>query len=387
VSAGGGADVLIAARALGPEIRLRGDEIESLRHLPPDLARRLGEARLYDMWAPATVGGLELPLADGLESLEALAQADGSTAWCAFIGATSAVALAYLDESAAREIASRPGTLLAGVYAPRGTAEAVDEGYRVTGRWSWGSGIHNADWVMAGCQRVVGGEVERVPNGPPVPWMMIAPKADVDLLDTWHVSGLCGTGSTDFVMHDVVVPARRAVSLIAQRPIARPLYVFSPFTFLATGIAAVTMGLARAAIDEVVALARDKRPEGSGRSLAERSTAQADVARAEALLRSGRAFFYGTIASLWETAQAMAPVTLAQRRDVRLATTHAVRASAEAVDLMYHLAGGTAVYRRSPLSRIFRDIHVATQHVMVSPSTLELTGRLLLGVPTDTTLL
>jgi len=380
-------DVHAAAVALAPELRRRADEIESLRHLPADLSARLAAGGFYRMWAPATTGGLELPPVPGLEALEVLARADGSAAWCAFIGATSAVVLAYLNVAAAREIAREPDVLLAGVFAPRGTAEAGRDGYRVRGRWAWGSGIHNAHWVMGGCQRVVGGEVERSPAGMPVPWMVIVPKADVELLDTWYVTGLSGTGSTDFAMHDVLVPAERAVSLVVQRPAPRPLYAFSPFTFLAMGIAAVAMGLARAAIDEVVGLARDKRPEGASRALAERSATQADVASAEALLRSARAFFYETVERLWRSAQAMVPIPTAQRRDVRLATTHAVRTSARAVDLMYDVAGGTSVYRRSPLSRIFRDVHVTTQHLMVGPGTLELAGRLLLGLETDTTLL
>jgi alkylation response protein AidB-like acyl-CoA dehydrogenase len=380
-------DVHAAAVAVAAELRSRADEIESLRRLPPDLSARLAADGFYRMWSPTTVGGLELPPVPGLEALEVLARADGSAAWCAFIGATSAVVLAYLDPAVAREIAREPETLLAGVFAPRGTAEACDGGYRVRGRWAWGSGIHNADWVMGGCQRVVGGAVERSVTGAPVPWMMIVPKADVEVLDTWYAGGLAGTGSTDFAMHDVRVPAGRAVSLVVQRPVPRPLYAFSPFTFLAMGIAAVAMGLARAAIDEVVGLARAKHPEGSVRSLAERSAAQADVASAEALLRSARAFFYETVECLWRSAQAMVPIPLAQRRDVRLATTHAVRASARAVDLMYDVAGGTSVYRRSPLSRIFRDVHVTTQHVMVGPGTLELAGRLLFGLETDTTLL
>lgn len=380
-------DMVAAAAALAPELRRRADEIEQLRHLPADLSTRLAGAGFYRMWAPAPTGGLELPPVPGLEALETLARADGSAAWCAFIGATSAVVLAYLDEAVAREIAGGPETLLAGVFAPRGTAEETSAGYRVRGRWAWGSGIHNAHWVMGGCQRVVGGQVERSAGGAPVPWMMIVPAVDVELLDTWHVTGLSGTGSTDFAVHDVLVPAERAVSLVLQRPLPRPLYAFSPFTFLAMGIAAVAMGLARAAIDEVVGLAREKRPEGGTRVLAERSAAQADVASAEALLRSGRAFFYETVERLWRSAQAMVPIPTEQRRDVRLATTHAVRSSARAVDLMYEVAGGTAVYRRSPLSRIFRDVHVTTQHLMVGPGTLELTGRLLLGLETDTTLL
>jgi len=216
---------------------------------------------------------------------------------------------------------------------------------------------------------------------------MIAPAGEIEFFDTWHVSGLCGTGSTDFGMNELFVPERRVAGLGTGGPLARPLYAFPQFGLLAMGIAAVAMGLARAAIDELVSLAGAKTPQGSLRSLAMRPAAQSDVAKAEALLRSARCFYYEAIERAWDAARADGEIGTEQRRDVRLATTHATRASAAAVDLMYELGGGTSVYRRSPLQRIFRDVHVATQHMMVSPSTLELTGRLFLGLETDTSLL
>jgi alkylation response protein AidB-like acyl-CoA dehydrogenase len=153
------------------------------------------------------------------------------------------------------------------------------------------------------------------------------------------------------------------------------------------GIAAVALGLARAAIDALVAIAGGKTPQGSSRTLAMRPSTQSDVATAEALLRSARAFYYEAVESAWQAACATGAIDAALRRDVRLATTHATRTCARAVDLMYDLAGGSSVYRSSPLQRIFRDVHVATQHMMVSPATLELSGRLFLGLETDTSLL
>ena len=217
--------------------------------------------------------------------------------------------------------------------------------------------------------------------------MMLAPVDEIEFFDTWQVSGLCGTGSTDFAMNDVFVSESRAVGLAGERPIEKPLYAFPQFGLLAMGIAAVTLGLARAAIDELVRFADDKTPSGSGRSLAKRPSTQSDVASAEAMLRSVRGFYYESIDAAWAIARSEGRIPVSQRRNVRLATTHAVRESAKVVDLMYHLAGGTSVYRRSPLQRIFRDVHVATQHMMVAPAVLELTGRLFLGLETDTSLL
>ena len=212
---------------------------------------------------------------------------------------------------------------------------------------------------------------------------MIAPASEIEFFDTWYVSGLCGTGSTDFGMNELFVPDARAVGLGVDGPLERPLYAFPQFGLLAMGIAAVALGLARAAIDALVEIAGGKTPQGSSRPLAARPATQSDVSRAEALLRSSRAFYYEAIEQAWEGACARGRIEADHRRDVRLATTHATRACAEAVDLMYDLGGGTSVYHKSPLQRVFRDVHVATQHMMVSSATLELTGRLLLGVETD----
>jgi alkylation response protein AidB-like acyl-CoA dehydrogenase len=387
MSRSGAVDTLAAAEAMGAELRRRADEVEQARRLPPDLSRRFAEAGFYRMCVPEVYGGLELPPGDTMRTVEALARADGSCAWCVFIGATSGSVLAVLAPEAAREIFHRPDVLLGGVFAPQGRAEAKEGGFRVNGRWAWGSGCQNADWVMGGCQVIRDGEVERAKSGAPRSRMMIVPAAQIEFFDTWHVSGLCGTGSTDFAMNDLFVPERRAAGLGIDGPLARPLYAFPQFGLLAMGIAAVAMGLARAAIDELVGLAGGKTPQGSARPLAMRPAAQSDVAKAEALLRSARSLYYEAIECAWAAARADGSIGTEHRRDIRLATTHATRASAAAVDLMYELGGGTSVYLRSPLQRIFRDVHVATQHMMVGPSTLELTGRLFLGVETDTSLL
>ncbi|MCZ6463706.1 MAG: acyl-CoA dehydrogenase family protein [Proteobacteria bacterium] len=381
------ADMPAAALAMADELRKRADEIEKTRRLPADLSQRFAEAGFYRMCVPEVYGGLELPPGESMRTIEALAQADGSSAWVVFIGATSGTVLALLPPDSAREIFHRPEVLLAGVFAPMGVAVAGDGGFQVNGRWQWGSGTENADWVMGGCRVIRDGETELLRSGVPRSRMMIAPASEVEFLDTWHVSGLCGTGSTDFAMNDLFVPEERAVGLGVDGPLERPLYAFPQFGLLAMGIAAVAMGLARAAIDELVSFAGGKTPQGSSRSLARRSGAQSDVARAEALLRSSRAFYYEAIEAAWESACTKGEIGVEHRRDVRLATTSTTRACAQAVDLMYELGGGTSVYRRSPLQRIFRDIHVATQHMMVGPGTLELTGRLFLGLDTDTAML
>jgi len=378
-------DPVAVAHALAPTLRARADEIEAARRLPRDLAAQLGAEGLYRVWAPRAAGGLELAPEPVLRAFETLAQADGAVAWCAFIAATSASALALLPDDAAREILAEPETLIAGVFAPEGRAERGPGGFRLSGRWAFASASENADWLLAGARLFENGEPLLGPAGAPRQHMLIVPAGEVELLDTWHAAGLCGTGSCDFSVRDVFVPERRVVGFLRERPADTPLQRFPQFTLLALGIGAVALGLARAALDELVALAGQKTPQGARRRLAERASVQAGVAEAEARLRSARAFFYETLAAAWHEAVAGGAVALARRRDLRLATSHAVRASAEAVDAMYALGGGSSVYRASRLQRCFRDVHVVTQHMMVGPPTWELAGRLFLGLDADTT--
>jgi alkylation response protein AidB-like acyl-CoA dehydrogenase len=376
-----------AARGLAPLLAERADEIEEGRRLPRDLAERFAREGFYRMCVPKVYGGLELPPAETMRTIETLARADGSSAWCVFIGATSGAVLAMLPADAARDVFSHPEIRLGGVFAPRGKAVAKEGGFQVNGRWQWGSGTEICDWVMGGCQVIRDGEPELLRNGTPRSRMMLAPASEIEFFDTWHVSGLCGTGSTDFAMNDLFVPESRAIGLGVDGPLERPLYAFPQFGLLAMGIAAVSLGLARASIDALVEIAGGKTPAGSSRTLAARASTQSDVSRAEALWRSSRAFYYEAVEAAWESACARGAIEPDHRRDVRLATTHATRSCAAAVDLMYHLGGGTSVYRRSPLQRVFRDVHVATQHMMVAPATLELTGRLFLGLETDLAML
>jgi alkylation response protein AidB-like acyl-CoA dehydrogenase len=381
-------DPLARARELAPGLRARADEIEALRRLPEDVHRTLAGAGFYRCWAPRECGGLELPVWPVAETFEALAQADGSVAWCTFIACTSATALATLPEPTARTVFAPPETtLLSGVFAPLGSAEREGDGFRVNGRWPFGSGTQNADWILAGCRLLENGAPMIRAGGAPRTHMVLVPRREVEFLDTWHVSGLCGTGSTDFALRDVRVPAERVVGYLRERPPDRPLFRFPNFTLLALGIGMVGLGLARAALSELVALAGAKRPTGSARTLAERAGVQSAVAEAEAELRSARAFLRDSVEAAWLRAAGDEAMPIALRRDLRLATTHAARTAARVAHRMYELGGATSIYKQSPLQRIFRDAHVATQHLMVAPPTLELTGRMFLGLPTDTSAL
>lgn len=379
-------DHVALARGFQPELRKRAAEIERARQIPADIATRFAKSGFYRLCVPETLGGAEASPETTVRVIESLAEADGSAAWCIMIGSTTGLVAAYMPEATARAVfAADPDLIVAGVFAPRG--RAVDEGdaYRVDGRWQWGSGSPNARMIMGGCVIMRDGQPVLMPSGIPDSRMMMVPVGEAQFHDNWDTSGLCGTGSQDFSFNALRVPRDMSVGLMSDRPVDRPLYAFPVFGMLAAGIAAVTLGLARASIDELVRLASGKTPEGHRKPLAARTRTQEDVAEAEAILRAARAFFYESIASAWDEARKGNPLSLAARRDLRLSATFAARSSVRVVDLMYNLGGGTSVYRTSPLQRHFRDVHVASQHMMIATPTMETVGRVLLGLETDVT--
>jgi alkylation response protein AidB-like acyl-CoA dehydrogenase len=213
------------------------------------------------------------------------------------------------------------------------------------------------------------------------------PTGELQIIDTWHTSGLRGTGSHDAVAGDVFVPEHRSLSLLGPPTSGAALYRFPIFAFFALSIAAAALGNARGAIDDLRLLAAGKVGQGSSRTLAQRPATWSAVAQAEASLRAARAFSYQAIDEAWAAAQSVEPVSVELRTGLRLAATHAVRTAADVAREMYDLGGGSAIYDGSPLQRRFRDAHTATAHFQVNPATWELTGRLLLDQPTETAML
>ena len=366
-----------AAAVIGP----LAPEIEAARRLPPEVVQALVEAGVFKLLVPRALGGSEGSLETLLSVLEELARADGSAGWVAMIGASSALMCGFLDEETAREVYGPVDAITCGTFAPFGRATIVDGGFRVSGRWPFASGSLHAQWVMGGA--AVEG-AEKQPKGAPNIRSMLFRRDEIRVLDTWDVSGLCGTGSNDFEVENVFVPGARAFSLLTDRPRqAGPIFLQPFFGVLASGVAAVTLGIARAAIDALIELARKKQPPGARRSLAHREVVQLEVGRAEAELGAARAFLFDSAARSAAEVAATGAASLATRARMRLAASHAGTAAARAVDRMYEAGGGTSIYSKSPLQRHFRDIHTATQHLMISPTITTTVGRLLLGVDVD----
>jgi alkylation response protein AidB-like acyl-CoA dehydrogenase len=217
--------------------------------------------------------------------------------------------------------------------------------------------------------------------------LVFFPAEEGELIDTWDAGGMRGTGSHDYAIKDLCIPAEYVIPLAGPSRLADPLYRLPQMALLDSAMAAVPLGIARTAIDTFVELAGAKKSAGFASAPAARPTIQADVGRAEAVLHAARAWLYASIGEAWNDVQAGREIGARQTVLLRLARINAVTASLQAVDLMYAAAAGTAVYSKSPLDRCFRDVHVAAQHVSIHSSNYEVCGRVMLGLPPDRPLL
>lgn len=297
-------ELLYACQELTPLLQAANDTVEKERHLPNELAERLAQAGLYRMFVPRALGGLEADVHTFVAVVEKLAQANAAAAWCTFISNTSTIIGGYLPGPEAKLLFENPNIKMAGVFAPRGTAvrTVVDgvSGFLVNGSWMWGSASYNADFITGGCM-ILGedGKPEKLADGTLENRSMVFRAEQVSIADTWHTLGLRGTGSNEYSVKDAFVPAGLSASILTDVPIPGALFKFPVFCILGVGIAAVALGIARLAIDSLIELATKKTPQGSARLLAERPSTQQHVARAEAQLRSARAFLIDAVDRAW----------------------------------------------------------------------------------------
>jgi alkylation response protein AidB-like acyl-CoA dehydrogenase len=366
-------DLLAAAEHVHEVVEANADRSEQGRRLAPAVVEALRDAHLFRMCVPAVYGGPEADPLTLVRAIEAVAAADGAAGWCTMIASTTSSMSLFLEPEFARQIFADPRSITGGVFAPNGTAVREADGWRVTGRWQWGSGSQHCTWLTGGCT-TDDGQFH----------LMFMDPADIVIHDTWHVSGMRGTGSHDFSAEGAFVPFGRSVQPMAgKRYVDGALAAFPNFSLLAAGVAAVALGVARHALDEFIDLAQGKRPLYSSRTLSQSGTVQSELAKAEASLRAARAFLHSELAEAWDAAQQGGHIDVATRGRIRLAGVHAAGAAAHATDVAYTLAGGTSVYETSPLQRCLRDAHVATQHLMVSPRLNETLGKLLFGADID----
>ena len=381
-----GAALLKVACSFRPRIFAERDRIEASRRLPEDLGRELAHAGFFRIFLPEAYGGLDLTPMEAMEIFEELAQGDASVAWCVWNGNTHWTA-AQLSPEAARTIHADPDVITANSTRTSGQAQVVPGGFLVNGRWSLVSGCELGTWMVLLCVVHEDGKPRLTSSGTPETQFMLLPSEACEIIDTWNVGGLRGTGSHDVAVNDVFVPDTYGSGFTDPHVLPEPRYRIPPFSRVIPGLGAMALGIARSAIETFNEIAGAKTPQRTTRMLRDNHGAQVRVSQAESLVQSARLFLFDTLERLWRPLIATGEVTMEARAHVRLAASHAVIGAVQTVDLLYIGAGASALYTSCPLERAFRDVHAITQHIGVNPRVMETTGRVLLGLEPDTPLL
>ena len=378
-------DPVARARELGPEILAAADEIERTRRIPAGLLERMHDVRLFRMVLPRSAGGDEVEPWVYVAALEEIARHDASIGWNVFVGNSSALIAPFLDAEVNRTIFGDRRTVVSWGPPNACRAQAVEGGYRLSGKWDFSSGCRQANWMGAHGHVVEpDGSLRLNRFGRPTIRTLLFPAHQATLLDNWRTIGLRGTASESYRVDDLFIS--EAYSSTREDPTLRrergPLYAFTTQSLYATGVAAVALGIARAMLSEFVMLASRKSPRGLAR-LADNAVVQADVARAEARLGSARAYLIETLVTLYAQADDTAPIEVSDRARVRLACTNAIQGAIEVVDFAYKGAGVDAIFPGSPFERRFRDMHTLSQQIQARGAHFESVGQILLGVPPE----
>ena len=378
-----GADPVARAREMGEAVVEASDAVESTRRIPAPLLACLHGSRLFRMLLPRSVGGDEVAPGVCLMAIEEVARHDASVAWNVFIANAAALIAPYLEPDTARTVFGDPRALIAW-GPPNGTrATAVPGGYRVDGTWAFASGCRNATWMGAHCEIVeADGSLRRNDAGRPLMRTFLFPAENAELHDTWHTTGLRGTASDSYTVTDLFV-AEAFTGMRADPTLRResgPLYAFTMQSLYAMGVAGVALGIARAMLSAFVELATRKTPLGQS-AMVDSATAQAGVARNEAKLGAARAYLLETLGDIHAQAGATAPIDVADRARVRLASVHAIHAAIAVADHVHKAAGMDAIFPGTPFERRFRDMHTLSQQIQSRDSHYESVGKVLLGVP------
>jgi alkylation response protein AidB-like acyl-CoA dehydrogenase len=382
VALGTAADILAEAERLVPLLDERAREGEDLRTMPRDVVEACAKAGMFKLALPRSLGGLECDPMTIIRVLEKLCYADGSGGWTAMIGNTTSFA-AWLDPEVAHElIAIDPDGAAAGLLAPMGRAVPDGDNFRLNGRWPLSSGSPHSVWFCCGVI-VFDGEAPRMIDGRPDWRFAFFPASDASIVDTWHVAGLKGTGSNDIVAEDVVVPSSYTASPFFESPHHDgPLYRLPFWSLLMTMAPGIPLGIARRALDEFEKIAPTRGRRG-GDPLSSDPSIQIEVAQAEAALRAARALVFETWDEMWTKLTSGESLTMDDRAGISMASLNCMRAGIQAVDIAYHRTGASAIYDSSPLQRCFRDIHTASQHIMMSQEIWKSVGTVVLGGTPD----
>lgn len=377
------ADRLENARLFGPLIDTHRAALACGPDLPDELARALKRTGLVELWLPAELGGAELPPAEAMLVIEALAEHDGAVAWCAAIASTGSRFAGLIGPEATRALFGQH-RFGVGSGVPGGTATRAPGGWRVSGRWSWASFIRHSGLVFALCAEQTGAAGA---DTPPVMRGVMVPTASVTILDDWNGGGLRSSGSHGFTIDDLFVAEAHTIPLAGFAAEARHpgvLYSLPMATTLPLLISAIPLGLGRAAIDSLRKLADVKIPVGQTTALRDRAETQAAIGRAETMLRAARAFLFEVVGRYWQATQAAAAPDFTLRAELRMAMWNATEIGRQVVSAMCDVAGGSALDEIGRFPALLRDANAIARHAALSAHNLEPAGRVMLGMDPGT---
>ena len=375
-----------AARVLAPHIEAAREEMDRTRRIPGGLAKLVDEAGVYQLFLPASMGGPQLHPADAYQVIEEVSRVEASVGWCGLLSNGGALFAGNFTPEASESMFGRPPQFrCAGSFRPLGESRPVPGGYRVSGRWDYASGIANANWLFVNSRIVEEEGPVTTEAGRPATVMLFTPVETATVYDTWHVVGLCGTGSNDFALEDVFVPSERSFRL--YDPPLEPGFLYHPRTLLAAIwvlVSAVALGTARGAMEAFKELANQEGTTISTTLLRDRPQVQSKVGEAEAIIAGSRAYLLDAINAAWDSFSEDMPLPSPELTQARLAITHSIHQAVRAVDILFHAAGTNAIHRRNGLERRWRDIHVVAQHGAGLLSNYEFGGQAMLGLrPND----
>lgn len=354
--------------------RSRHAEFSAQTHISADVVELMKRAGVFRAMVAKRFGGDEMHPSDFLRLIETISEADGSTGWVASFG-FSAVYLSALPLATLEKMySSGPDVVFAGGIFPPQAARPVEGGLEVSGRWSWGSGCRGADLIGVGIKVEGGGSTGGLPL------IAVMPASKVTIVDNWNVTGLLGTGSHDMVVDKVVVPEEWTFIRGGASSLDTPLYRYPSMPLAAQVLAVVGLGIARAALDCLTELAGGRASITGAPTLADRAYVQTDIAKAEAALRSARAFFYETTDAAFAALERDDDLDVATRSLLRLASTNAAHVGAEVVGAVYRLSGTTGIDASHPIARYLKDAMVVPQHAFMADGTWQNAGKILLGL-------
>ena len=376
-------DVVEAARQLAPRIRAAADQIEADRQLPSDLADAIAKAKLWSLLTPAEYGGADADPLTAIFATEQIGRADGATGWLTTNSSYEAALLAWLAPATIEVMrATERDIRMAGAIQPQGTAYEVDSGFRVSGHWDFVSGIMHATWVSVGAWVLDGpeGTPLRDAEGNQRTRVFFVEPTDGRIEDRWDTLGMRGTGSHDFLLDEVFVPADRTMRTDEAAHGGNPRWNL-PFSqmwgwSLHGGNA---VGIARGVIEDLTTLALHSASKMTPGLLRDRPHVQIAVGEADAIVRAARAFLLDAVGTAWASA-CNDPASFEEHdRTARLALMHAVHECARAVDLLYNAVGTPAIFKANRLERAYRDLQTMKHHIAVSRRHYEEIGAAVLG--------